>query len=162
MKDTAKYSNMYTIINLVRGLNKAIDDDCRISASKVGVTVSQQHLLCILSFENGSTLSDISEYGLWHLSTVMDLVDRMERAELVRKEVDKKDARTKRVYITEKGQEALSASNKNLANFKFLNIIESLHTEELIQRNIGILYELNKAIHGENFVRFVEQSSKKF
>ncbi|MBO8137339.1 MAG: winged helix DNA-binding protein [Desulfotomaculum sp.] len=148
------------MLNLIRGLYKAIDEDWRKCASKSGLTVSQQHMLYILFFENGSTLSEISKYGLWHLSTVVDLVERMERSGLVRKEIDSNDARTKRVYITEKGIEKVKATFDNAGSFKFLNALE-LDNIEKLEEHVEILYRLNQAFNGNEFVQFVRNSKHK-
>ncbi|MEG6616012.1 MarR family transcriptional regulator [Peptococcaceae bacterium 1198_IL3148] len=152
---------LHVLLNLIRGLHKAIDEDWRKAAAKSGLTVSQQHLLWILNFENGSTLSEISEYGLWHLSTVMDLVERMEKAGLVHKEVDQSDARTKRVYITDKGREVLNSTAKRIDNYKFLDVVYNERTKDLLAERINMLYNLNKAFHGEKFVNYVEQSTNR-
>lgn len=150
---------LHTLLNLIRGLYKAIDEDWRKAAAKSGLTVSQQHLLWILKFEDGCTLSEISEYGLWHLSTVMDLVERMEKAGLIHKEVDSTDARTKRVFITEKGKEVLKSTTINLKDYKFLDVVYNESNKHLLNERITMLYNLNRAFHGEKFVKFVEQSS---
>lgn len=160
LKDIRKATTLHQLLNLIRGLYKAIDEDWRKCASKSGLTVSQQHLLWILRFKDGSTLSEISQYGLWHLSTVMDLVERMEKLGLVYKEVDSKDARTKRVTITDKGNEFLNNSCNNSESFKFMNAMEWDNLERMKQY-LDTLYMLNKSLNGDKFVHYVEQSAKK-
>ncbi|MBM7855413.1 DNA-binding MarR family transcriptional regulator [Desulfohalotomaculum tongense] len=160
MDEINKTCLLHEILNLTRGLYKAIDEDWRKCAAKSGLTVSQQHLLWILYFENGSTLSQISEYGIWHLSTVIDLVERMERFGMVRKETDVKDARTKRVYITDKGKKMLKISWNNKDNFKFIDAL-NLGNKELVQQYFDTLYRLNRLFNGEKFVQYVQKSTKK-
>lgn len=157
-----KEAIVHMLLNLVRGLYKAIDDDWRKSAAQNGLTVSQQHLLWILHFENGSTLSEISAYGLWHLSTVMDLVDRMESRGLVSKEIDHNDARTKRVYLTEKGKNLVTATYTGADSFKFLDVVYNEDNKHLLAQNIEMLYNLNKVFHGDKFVNFVANTTDQF
>lgn len=159
--DKNKNEILHVMLNLIRGLYKAIDEDWRKAAAKSGLTVSQQHLLWIMNFKDGCTLSEISEYGLWHLSTVMDLVERMERAGLIHKEVDSKDARTKRVFISEKGKEVLKSTTMHIEDYKFLDVVYNENNKHLLDERITMLYNLNRAFHGEKFVNFIEQSSMK-
>ncbi|WP_051688145.1 MarR family winged helix-turn-helix transcriptional regulator [Desulfofalx alkaliphila] len=160
MQDAKDLVTMHTLLNLIRGLYKAVDEDWRNSATKTGLTVSQHHLLWILHFENGATLSQISDYGIWHLSTVMDLVERMEKAGLVRKEVDTNDARTKRVFITEKGEKILHSSIQHVSTFRFFKFLKEDKGNN-IEQHINLLYNLNKTFHGDSFVNYVKQSSSK-
>lgn len=153
---------LHVLLNLIRGLYKAVDDSWRKSAANNGLTVSQQHLLWILYFENGSTLSEISKYGLWHLSTVMDLVNRMEKHQLVHKKVDISDARTKRVFLTEKGFDLLKASYESTALYEFLDVLYNENNKHMLPQYVKTLYNLNRAFNGEEFVSYVHRTASKF
>lgn len=160
--DECKEAIVHMLLNLVRGFYKAMDEDWRKSAAQNGITVSQQHLLWILHFENGSTLSEVSAYGLWHLSTVIDLVDRMESHGLVSKEIDNNDARTKRVYLTEKGKNLVKDTYACVNTLRFLDVVYNEENKQLLARNIETLYNLNRVFHGDKFVNFVASSTDRF
>lgn len=158
MDNLEKVRRLHVLLNLIRGLYKALDNDWRKAAGEVGLTPCQQHLLWIVHFRNGSTLTELSELGIWHVSTVMSLVERMEKNGLVIKEVDPNDARTKRIYATEKGERIRESSMKGEANFRLLGILDQMDPKE-IEDGTKILYHLVNELLGEKFIEYVTSTS---
>lgn len=150
---------LHILLNLFRGLYKSIDDDWRTVASTCGLTTAQQHLLWILYFKNGSTLTEISNLGQWHVSTVMNMVERMEKKAMLYKVVDKNDARVKRVYLTPLGQSTRQESARLNSHFRLHRLLKGMDKEEL-QNNIKILQNLVKVLAGEDFTDYVDQSAR--
>lgn len=153
-----KYRRLHVLLNLIRGLYKGLDNDWRKAAAQVGLTTCQQHLLWILYFKNGSTLTELSEIGVWHVSTVMSMVERMEKNGLVIKEVDPNDARTKRIYITAKGEAVRKETEKGDKHFRLLKILNDMDEKD-IEDGTKILYHLVHELLGEKFVEYVVSSS---
>lgn len=153
------YRKLHVILNLIRGLYKALDNDWRRAAAEVGLTPCQQHLLWILSFRNGSTLTEISEIGVWHVSTVMSMVERMEKNGLVTKEVDANDARTKRIFLTEKGCRVRKETLKGEEHFRLLSLLNNMNEKE-VEEGTKILQYLVSELLGEKFVEFVNKSTE--
>lgn len=158
-QELEKYRRLHVILNLVRGLYKALDNDWRKAASEVGLTPCQQHLLWILHFKNGSTLTELSEIGVWHVSTVMSMVERMEKNGLVIKEVDPNDARTKRIFITDKGQRVREETIHEHSHYRLLELLNKMDDKE-VEQGTKILNYLVKELLGERFVEFVNTSSQ--
>lgn len=153
------YRRLHVVLNLIRGLYKAIDNDWRKQAGEIGLTPCQQHLLWILHFKNGSTLTELSEIGVWHVSTVMSMVERMEKNGLVTKEVDANDARTKRIYITDKGERVQQESIEGHDHYRLLELLNNMDSQE-VEQGTKILHYLVKELLGERFVEFVNSSSQ--
>lgn len=65
----------------------------------------QESLLVALHFLNGETQKKLAEAIGIKPATMTVMIKRMEKSGLVKKEQDKKDQRTTRIYITEKGEE---------------------------------------------------------
>lgn len=65
----------------------------------------QGGLLVSLHFENGQTQKELAHLMGIKPATMTVMIQRMEKNGLVRKEQDKKDQRSTRIYITEKGEE---------------------------------------------------------
>ncbi|SHK46006.1 MarR family protein [Desulforamulus aeronauticus DSM 10349] len=153
------YRRLHVLLNLIRGLYKALDSDWRKAASEVGLTPCQQHLLWILSFRNGSTLTELSEIGVWHVSTVMSMVERMEKNGLVTKVVDLNDARTKRIFVTEKGSRVRKETLKGEEHFRLLSLMNNMNEQE-VKEGTKILQYLVSELLGERFIEFVNSSSE--
>jgi DNA-binding MarR family transcriptional regulator len=71
---------------------------------KEGVTSSQERLLTLLYIKNGATQSELQQDLLIKPSSVTKLVDVLEHKGLVKRMSGAKDARVKRIHLTEKGK----------------------------------------------------------
>lgn len=158
MKDYEIRATLHMLMNLFRGLYKSIDDDLREAASRCGLTTAQQHLLWVLYFNNGSTLTEISELGQWHVSTVMNMVERMEKSGLLYKLVDENDARVKRIFITPRGEELREKTATMTDNYRLYKIILEIDEKEL-EEEIKPLIRLVRRLAGDKFVNYVMEST---
>ncbi|CAA9574080.1 MAG: Transcriptional regulator, MarR family [uncultured Thermomicrobiales bacterium] len=69
-----------------------------------GVHVGQEMVLAALWDEDGLSQSALAEQNGVEPPTMTRMIDRMARADLVRRERDTGDARVSRVFLTERGQ----------------------------------------------------------
>jgi DNA-binding MarR family transcriptional regulator len=69
--------------------------------------VSFQHwrILAVLAQQNGSSITDLSEYAVMPHSSLSRLLNRMEADGYVRRQIDTQDARTVQVYTTPLGED---------------------------------------------------------
>jgi DNA-binding MarR family transcriptional regulator len=69
--------------------------------------VSFQHwrILAVLAQQNGSSITDLSEYAVVPHSSLSRLLNRMEADGYVRRQIDTQDARTVQVYTTPLGED---------------------------------------------------------
>ena len=78
---------------------KALDAELR---RKVGVTVGQWKVMVMLANQNGLTQKEIAEKLALEGPTLIPILDKMEKEELVIRKVDPNDRRNNRIYRTEK------------------------------------------------------------
>lgn len=93
-------------------MNKCFVDDWEKMVQMGGLTYPQTKLLIILKESGQSTMSQLAEKGFWHMSTVTELANRMEKDKLVEKHIDQIDKRVVRVDITEKGIQTLNNTKR--------------------------------------------------
>ena len=69
--------------------------------------VSFQHwrILAVLAQQNGSSITDLSDYAVVPHSSLSRLLNRMEADGYVRRQIDTQDARTVQVYTTPLGED---------------------------------------------------------
>ncbi|WP_050928417.1 MarR family winged helix-turn-helix transcriptional regulator [Aestuariivita boseongensis] len=70
-----------------------------------GVRVPEWRVLATLHDEDGAMITTLARISLLEQSHLTKIVDQMQRAGLVKRRPDPKDARRVRVFLTEKGRE---------------------------------------------------------
>jgi len=127
-----------------------------------GISSAQQHLLFILStHEKPLTISELSELGCWHLSTVSRLLQPLIRENYVT--VQKSKIKYKYVSITNQGFEKLMEIANQvfpLKDFPFeFSGIEQEDVQIFIEKGLKIL----KNFKSEEFLEWVKKPhSKKY
>jgi DNA-binding MarR family transcriptional regulator len=104
-------------------------------AEQAGLTPAQHQLLLAIKGhdgEQGPTIGDVAGYLLLRHHSAVGLVDRAERAGLVRRQEDSGDRRVVRLRLTEQAEE-------------LLHRLTSLHLEE-IQRLAPRIQELSQGL----------------
>lgn len=94
------------------------------------ITPPQFNVLLHLIEEGDLTIGELSSRMYLACSTVTDLIDRMEKAELVVRKKDQKDRRVVRVHVLEKGNRLLEGVLLNRR--EYLASILTGEPEELI------------------------------
>ncbi|MBC7088341.1 MAG: MarR family transcriptional regulator [Tissierellales bacterium] len=93
------------------------------------LTAPQFTALQILINSGGMTISELSQKMDLACSTITDLVDRMEKSELVKRTRDEKDKRVVRVTTLKKGGEVLNKVMDKRISF-LESKLENLSSEE--------------------------------
>ncbi|MCK8061003.1 MULTISPECIES: MarR family winged helix-turn-helix transcriptional regulator [unclassified Fusibacter] len=111
--------------------------------SEFDITTPQFNALLYLVFDGEMTLGELSSKMYLACSTITDLLDRMEKSQLVKRYKDEKDKRVYRVKVLEKGndliEQVLHHRRKYITdNLKKLNEEE----RESLAKSIAILNEL--------------------
>ena len=75
--------------------------------AETGIHTGQDILLYHLSIEDGQTVSSLVDKICIQHATIFNMIDRMEANGMIRKEKDSIDKRISRVYLTERGKEAM-------------------------------------------------------
>lgn len=98
MKEDRIYENVAVIEKCLRKIDYIIRREGREIINELNITIPQFTALQILIHNGSMTIGELSQNMALACSTITDLVDRMERTELV---VRKRDDRDKRVVIVE-------------------------------------------------------------
>ncbi|WP_181832980.1 MarR family transcriptional regulator [Bacillus taeanensis] len=158
-------SYLHVIINLVRGLNKALEHDLENAAKHYGLTAAEHHILCIVFVEKEATMTQIAEKGLWDVSTVMQVIKRLKEKELVTSSKRPNDRRVTYVKLTEKGLKLQKQSFFH--EYRLFNYIdEKLENGSEVEQKeaeivLKVFRELNEHFHGQDFVNWIFNSQKK-
>lgn len=104
MKPTATPAS---ISNLLIQICKLRRNKSNSLLAAAGIHSGQDILLYYLGTEDGQTVSALVEKMCIQHATIANMISRMEATGMIRKEKDRDDRRTSRVYLTERGREAL-------------------------------------------------------
>ncbi len=108
----------------------------------VDITPPQFEALQYLRKQDNLTIGELSSQMYLACSTVTDLLDRMERNELVKRVKDENDRRIVRIVVLQKGHDLIKLVMDNRVNY-----VESILTEldeetiDAIDRGFGIFNE---------------------
>ena len=83
-------------------------------AAKGGLTAAQSGVLFLLAKRDGALIGEVAEALDATPSAMTGLVDRMARGGLLERRPDPEDGRAQRLYLTEKGRDALAYAKRGL------------------------------------------------
>ena len=96
-------NNIGFIVNkTAKAFVKALESELR---EKVGVTVGQWKVMVMLINQDGLTQKEIAERLELEGPTIIPIIDKMEKDDLVVRKVDPSDRRNNKIYRTEKANE---------------------------------------------------------
>jgi len=72
----------------------------------LGLTTTQMRALAVLSVTDGILIRELAVYAVVEQSTLSRAIDALNRAGLVRREIDAADSRATRIFLTDTGREA--------------------------------------------------------
>lgn len=159
----SQLSDMHMMVNYMRGVYKVLEEDWQKAAKAIGLTQAEQHILWIVSLEEDITISKIAYYGLWDVSTVMQVIKRLKDKGYVRLEKKNDDRRISYVYLTDEGLVKHKESTSfNCQIYGFLQKwMEDESKKDFYRDLIQLHKDLNKHFHGEEFVEWVEDTGKR-
>ncbi len=73
-----------------------------------GLSATEWRVLGVLSAREGVTMTELAQLVLFKQPTLTKAIDRMERAQLVRRHTPSEDRRRTLVYLTERGRRAVT------------------------------------------------------
>lgn len=117
MSEPVEEDNMQETFNLGASLSHLLHRAQQLAANEsaeqlreAGVTLRQFSVLAAVAQEDGPSQSRLVDVTGIDRSTLADMLNRMERADLIARTVSRDDARAKSVALTEKGVEALNVA----------------------------------------------------
>jgi DNA-binding MarR family transcriptional regulator len=115
-----------------------------------GITGPQMGVLRMIPPDSSASISDISNKMGLHITTVEDIVDRMQRRKFLKKQKSAKDKRVVEVSITEKGKKVLKEAPIG-AMGRFYRNLQTISDEEAqqIYKTLARIVELYGAADKE-------------
>ncbi|WP_158634018.1 MarR family transcriptional regulator [Radiobacillus deserti] len=154
------HGEVHQILNLFRGAYKVIEHDWQTAAQEEGITIAEQHIIWILHLEKELSTTRIAELGLWKLTTVMQVVKRMQAKGLVHINKNPADKRITYLSLSEKGENIWKKSQKH--ELSFVNFMEHYEKEgHSLAPLLEFLTHINQTFHGKEFTDWVEETSKR-
>lgn len=89
------------IKNASKSLERALDVELR---GKYGLSGGQWKVILVLSVQNGLSQKDLAERIFVDSTTLVPIIDGMERKGLVERKIDPKDRRNNNVFLTAKSE----------------------------------------------------------
>ncbi|MDQ3839579.1 MAG: MarR family winged helix-turn-helix transcriptional regulator [Thermoproteota archaeon] len=134
---------------------KALDSELR---DKVGVTVGQWKVLVMLVNQNGLTQKEIAKRLGLEGPTLIPIIDKMEKDDLVKRKVDPVDRRNNRIYRTDKADKlwnemvncALKIRQVSLESIPKDNIDIARNVLENIYQNLTKQFDVGCAISSQD------------
>lgn len=128
-----------SISNLIIQISKLRRNKSNALLSDAEIHSGQDALLYYLSLEDGQTVSSLVEKLSIQHGTISGMIERMETTGVIKKEKHETDKRTSRVYLTKKGQDALTKiavvwKTMEAKTIKGLSRAEENILRELLQR----------------------------
>lgn len=141
MKDIRYEDTITELERELRHLCTVIKQKGREILTNFEITPPQFQALQYLINEENLTIGELSNKMYLACSTITDLVDRMEKNQLVKRVRDEKDRRVVRIYVLEKGHEII---NEVLdARRHYLDdLLQDLHSDEkkAILKSVEMIY----------------------
>lgn len=149
---------LHYLLNNFRAMYKVLENDWERSAQNMGITKAEQHLLWIVYSEKEVTVSRLSDLCLLKVSTVMQVLKRMEEKRLINQIKRQEDRRVTYVSMTTLGYETIRTSTT--FEYHFLNYFQEMDESKRTQI-LDCVQDLNRHFYGDAFVQWVEKTDPK-
>lgn len=142
MKTTNNCKNVADIEKLLRKIDYIIRIKGREILSDLSITSPQFTALQILINNGNMTIGELSQKMSLACSTITDLIDRMEKTQLVIRKKDDKDKRVVRVEVLPKGFDILEQVLDKRRNYLALKLNSfDIEQKEILTSGLSTLYE---------------------
>lgn len=145
MKDNDICENIVNIEKYLRRVDYIIRLKGREILMDFNITIPQFSALQILVYNGELTIGELSQKMALACSTITDLVDRMEKNELVARKKDEKDKRVVRIEVLPKGHEIMKKVLEKRVKFLDSKIVDLTEEEKIsLSKGLESLYNAMK------------------
>lgn len=150
------------LLLVVRGLYFSLEKSWSSLGKEHNLSPAQQHILFILSTNDSPlTITDISHYGFWHISTVTRLIKPLHREKYVSIQYNRYKSKSKYVTLSDLGRKKLQEIIDQVTTeieFPFnLSEYTKNEIEHFIDQGLGIL----KCQKREEIAQWIKESEMK-
>ena len=133
-------SSVGFIVNMTaKAFQKALDAELR---KNVGVTISQWRVISTLGRQPGITQKEIADRVGIESSTLVPIIDKMEKDGFVKRKLDNEDRRINRIYLTTKADDLWNSMIECALRIRKLSTKEI--SEEQIKTTLDVLRKISK------------------
>ena len=129
----------FVVNTTAKAFQKALDAELR---KNVGVTISQWRVISTLTRQPGITQKEIANRVGVEGSTLVPIIDKMEKDGFVKRKLDDEDRRINRIYLTTKADELWNSMIECALKIRKLSTKEI--SEEQIKSTLDILRKISK------------------
>lgn len=158
MKDAILYS--HKMVQLTKAIWKSIEKDWQEWVKPFELNLNEHHILWIAYYFKGATISEISKFGVMHVSTAFNFSKKLEERGLLTFSKREDDKRNTYIELTAKGKELFESTMENytLENNSIVNA--SLPLRQLYGRfpEFQDLQSIVKEMYGEEYLNILQRS----
>ena len=129
----------FVVNSTAKAFQKALDAELR---KNVGVTISQWRIISTLTRQPGITQKEIADRVGIEGSTLVPIIDKMEKDGFVKRKLDNEDRRINRIYLTTKADELWNSMIECALKIRKLSTKEI--SEEQIKTTLDVLRKISK------------------
>lgn len=157
-KDTLIYS--YKVVQLSKALWKMVEKDWQQWIKPFGLNINEHHILWIAHYLGGATISDISKFGVMHVSTAFNFSKKLEERGYLTFSKKDSDKRNTYVYLTKEGKKLLAQTFESYSPQNDSVLKGSLPLRNLYGKfpEFPELFSILREIYGNEFTKLFEAS----
>lgn len=157
-RDALMYS--YKVGQLSKALWKIVEKDWQNWIKPFGLNINEHHILWISHYLEGATISDISKFGVMHVSTAFNFSKKLEERGLLTFSKRDNDKRNTYVYITKDGLQLLTETLESYSPNNDAILKGSLPLKNLYGKfpEFPELLSIIREIYGSEFTQLFEDS----
>ncbi|WLD91953.1 MarR family transcriptional regulator [Alkalihalobacillus sp. AL-G] len=155
--------NLHIMMNYLRGTYKILEEEWQKAARSIGLTQAEQHVLWIVELEREATITRIANVGLWDVSTVMQVINRLKQKGYITLIKKNDDRRVSYAVLTDEGrqkQKQSAAFSYKLYEYLIEFDQQSTDNRKFLEEMITFHRNLNQHFHGKEFIDWTEQTAK--
>jgi len=140
-----------------KAFQKALDTELR---KNVGVTISQWRVISTLTRQPGITQKEIADRVGIESSTLVPIIDKMEKDGFVKRKLDSEDRRINRIYLTTKAGDLWNSMIECALKIRKLSTKEI--SDEQVKTTLDVLKKISKNLsnHIDNTDSMIAVSKK--
>lgn len=150
-EEDARFSHSQTILKDFRIIFRSVQAHSRLVEKESGLSAAQLWMIWELSNEPGLTVSGLAKVLSIHQSTCSNMLDKLQKKELVSRDRSINDQRVVRLYLTDKGVTLLAKAPRPA---------QGALTDVLLRLSDNVLAELESGLnHFIDALRVVDEKA---
>ncbi|GGB02125.1 HTH-type transcriptional regulator Hpr [Macrococcus hajekii] len=148
------------ISQLSKALWKTVEKDWQNWVKPYDLNINEHHILVIIRNLEKATISQVSQFGVMHVSTVFNFAKNLEKRGYLRMPKSESDKRNTYLELTDKGKELLYETYKNYENINDRIYDAALEYQQVMMAMPAFsdLKYVVAQIYGKDFIEQLDKS----